>query len=245
MTGNSDGLSPTPSQFGGNPNRPVEKVSWNDVQIFLARLNALEAANLPAGWTYVLPSEAQWEYACRAGTTTAYSWGNDINATHANWNHGSESTLTRDVGQFSAANPWGFFDMQGNVREWTADWYEAAYPTGIVTDPTGPTSGSKRVDRGGSWSSNSSDYDRRRTIYKQPFSKRQNAIGFRLAFRQTSPPPPITNANFTTAINLWFSDEANATRTYGHIRDVNGRDEYGIRLQGSDDFQRGHQRLGR
>ena len=78
MTGNLDGLSPTPSQFGGNPNRPVENVSWNDVQVFLSRLNALEAANLPAGWSYVLPTEAQWEYACRAGTTTAYSWGNDM-----------------------------------------------------------------------------------------------------------------------------------------------------------------------
>ena len=221
MTGNSDGLSPTPSQFGGNPNRPVEKVSWNDVQIFLARLNALEAANLPAGWTYVLPSEAQWEYACRAGTTTAYSWGNDINATHANWNHGSDPDHTLNVGQFSS-NPWGFFDMQGNVREWTADWYEAAYPTGIVTDPTGPTSGSKRVDRGGSWSSNSSRLrSAERYTNSHGLDFKSNAIGFRLAFRQTSPPPPITNANFTTAINLWFSDEANATRTYGHIRDWN------------------------
>ena len=100
---------------------------------------------LPAGWAYVLPTESQWEYACRAGTTTAYSWGNTIASSNANWNHGADPNQTVDVGQFSA-NPWGFFDMHGNVWEWTADWYQAAYPTGNpVVDPSGPASGSYRV----------------------------------------------------------------------------------------------------
>ena len=219
MTGNTNSLSPTPSQFGGNPNRPVENVSWNDLQIFLARLNTLEAANLPAGWTYVLPTEAQWEYACRAGTTTAYSWGDDINSTRANYN-ASGINQTLDVGQYSA-NPWGFFDMHGNVHEWVFDRYESAYPTGSVSNPSGPSSSSgTRVHRGSSWPSHTA---LPRSARRGNFAEwnKNNTLGFRLAFRQTSPPPPITDDNFTTAINMWFTNEANATRTYGHIRDWN------------------------
>ena len=103
----------------------------------------------PTGWKYVLPTEAQWEYACRAGTTTAYSWGNDINSSRANYNwdggsnDGNDYKQTRDVGQY-AANPWGFFDMQGNVWEWVSDW-KANYLTGAQTNPEGPASGSYRV----------------------------------------------------------------------------------------------------
>ena len=117
-------------------------------QIFLSQLNSIEqtAGRLPTGWKYVLPTEAQWEYACRAGTTTAYSWGNDINSSRANYNwdgggnDGNDFKQTRDVGQY-AANPWGFFDMQGNVWEWVSDW-KANYLTGAQTNPEGPASGS-------------------------------------------------------------------------------------------------------
>ena len=150
MKGNSNGLSSTPSQWSNNPNRPVEKVSWDDVQIFLTRLNEMQADVLTPGWSYTLPTESQWEYASRAGTTTKYSWGNDINPSHANYDNNIGQTS--DIGQY-AVNPWGFFDMQGNVWEWTADLYQAAYPTdNPAIDPTGPTSGSRRVPRGGSWS---------------------------------------------------------------------------------------------
>ncbi len=149
MTGNTDSLSATPStRYNGNANRPVETVSWDDIQIFLSRLNAQQSGNIPAGWSYVLPTEAEWEYACRAGTTTAYSWGATIATSNANYSS-SGLSQTSDAGNY-AANPWGFFDMHGNVWEWTADRY-GTYSSGAQTDPTGAASGSYRVIRGGSW----------------------------------------------------------------------------------------------
>ncbi|MDA9961833.1 SUMF1/EgtB/PvdO family nonheme iron enzyme [Opitutales bacterium] len=181
MTGNSNQLSATPSQYTGN-DRPVEKVSWDDAQIFLTRLNAAEqaAGRLPAGWSYVLPTESEWEYACRAGTTTAYSWGNSIAASNANYSS-SGISQTRDVGQY-AANPWGFHDMHGNVMEWTADWYQAAYPSGTVTDPTGPASGSRRVRRGGSWNYPGTNLRSAERDYFTP-GYRSNNLGFRVGFK--------------------------------------------------------------
>ena len=161
----------------------MEQVSWADAQIFLTRLNAQQSANIPAGWAYVLPTESQWEYACRAGTSTMYSWGNDINATRANYS-GSGLSQTRDVGYYDA-NPWGFFDMHGNVWEWTADWYQAAYPTGNpVVDPTGPASGSYRIKRGGAWNDGTSNLrSARRSSLTSP-SNRDAGLGFRVGFQQ-------------------------------------------------------------
>jgi formylglycine-generating enzyme required for sulfatase activity len=193
MTGNINSLSPTPSQWSGNPNRPVEMISWDDVQVFLSRLNAQQSANLPAGWSYVLPTESQWEYACRAGMTTMYSWGNDINATRANYNwdggahDGNDFKQTRDVGQY-AANPWGFFDMHGNVWEWTADWFQAAYPSGNpVVDPTRSASGLFRVARGGSWGNDWSSLRSAQRFEKSPITPpifRTGNLGFRVGFQQ-------------------------------------------------------------
>jgi formylglycine-generating enzyme required for sulfatase activity len=189
MTGNTDSLSATPSNWPNNPNRPVEQVSWADAQVFLTRLNAQQSANIPAGWAYVLPTESQWEYACRAGTTTAYSWGATIASSNANYNwdgganDGSDFKQTRDVGQY-AANPWGFFDMHGNVWEWTADRYQAAYPTGNpVIDPTGPASGSHRVRRGGSWYGGGADLRSAKRLYITP-SSRYITLGFRVGFQK-------------------------------------------------------------
>jgi len=186
MSGNTetnssgDVISATPSQFGGNPDRPVERVSWEDIQVFLTRLNSQQAGNIPAGWAYVLPTDAQWEYACRAGTTTVYSWGDSISASDANYN--SNIGQTADVGQYSA-NPWGFFDMHGNVWEWTADAY-ANYATGAQTDPFNVgTTGSIRVLRGGSWSYTGTFLRSAYRFYHSP-SGRNSHFGFRVGFQQ-------------------------------------------------------------
>jgi large repetitive protein len=210
MTGNSNGLSATPSNWPNNANRPVDKVSWDDVQIFLTRLNAAEqaAGRLPAGWSYVLPTESEWEYACRAGTTTIFSWGDTATSTQANFKgtnpYGGAATgpnleQTTDVGSYGA-NPWGFFDMHGNVLEWTADWYVAAYPTGSVTDPTGPASGSHRVERGGAWSPPGA-YLRSATRAVNATGARTTEVGFRVGFKQVSfnSAPVFTSTEVTSA----------------------------------------------
>ena len=190
MNGNPEGLNADPSHFKGS-NRPVEKVSWLDAQIFLTRLNEIEqsAGRLPNDWKYVLPTEAEWEYACRAGTTTAYSWGNDINSSRANYNwdgganDGNDSKQTLEVGQFSS-NPWGFYDMHGNVWEWVHDW-RANYLSGAQTDPEGPASGSKRVFRGGSWSGDGGKRLRSAQRNGHTPGHRHNSFGFRVGFQNS------------------------------------------------------------
>ena len=149
MTCNSEGLNAKPSNWPNNNDRPVERISWNDIQVFLSRLNDMQeaAGRLPAGWKYVLPTEAQWEYACRAGTTTAYSWGNDINSSLANFS--ANIGQTSNVGIYSS-NPWGFFDMHGNVWEYVYDWKEQ-YSSTPKINPEGPALGVSKIVRGGGW----------------------------------------------------------------------------------------------
>ena len=131
-----------PSHFSGE-NRPVEQVSWEDVQAFIQQLNE-EMDDV-----YRLPTEAEWEYACRAGTTTKWSFGNDEDSfgDYA-WYEGNNSSIgTKEVGT-KLPNPWGLYDMHGNVWEWCQDFY-GAYVNDWQTDPSGPVSGSDRVMRGG------------------------------------------------------------------------------------------------
>ncbi|MDA1277994.1 MAG: formylglycine-generating enzyme family protein [Verrucomicrobia bacterium] len=155
-----------PSGFPSNLNRPVEQVSWNEAMSYCAKLTASEkaAGRLQAGWEYRLPTEAEWEYACRAGTSTPFHYGNDLRSGMANFDgtreyaggtgtvnnpNGTFLERTTTVGSY-AANAFGLYDMHGNVWEWCLDRY-GDYPAGSVTDPKGPSSGSFRVFRGGSW----------------------------------------------------------------------------------------------
>jgi formylglycine-generating enzyme required for sulfatase activity len=122
------------------PNNPVETVNWDDAQAFISKLNANAD-----GYRYRLPTEAEWEYAARAGTTGDY--GGDIDAMA--WYATNSGRMSHPVAK-KQANAWGLFDTYGNVWEWTADWF-GRYPAGQVTDPVGPSSGSHRVDRGGGY----------------------------------------------------------------------------------------------
>ena len=133
-----------PSQFRGD-DQPVEQVTWDDCQDFSQKMREL------TGKPIRLPTEAEWEYACRAGTTSEYCNGGDEAALRkAGWFHGNSNSQTQPVGRL-AANGWGLHDMHGNVWEWCQDFH-GAYGSKNVTDPKGATSGDARTCRGGSWS---------------------------------------------------------------------------------------------
>ena len=134
-----------------NPAHPAVYVSWDDIQAFIAALNAAEGSDV-----YRLPTEAEWEYSCRAGTETRWSFGEDESelgqyAWYRDnaWNVGEK--YAHAVGT-KLPNPWGLYDMHGNVWEWVHDWY-GSYTSGAETDPPGPSTGSNRVRRGGSFNS--------------------------------------------------------------------------------------------
>lgn len=137
-------MGANPSQFKAVQN-PVECVSWDDCQLFLAKLREKNPKI-----DFRLPTEAQREYACRAGTTTKYFFGNSdaVQEDYA-WCHGNSEDKPHPVGGKNP-NPWGLFDMHGNVLEWCADWYGGIYAAAETVDPIGPSAGQDRVLRGGS-----------------------------------------------------------------------------------------------
>ena len=174
-----------PSRFKGSVKLPVENVSWEDCQAYIEKLNALNVA--PSGFKFSLPTEAQWEYACRAGTTTPFHFGSVLNGDQANcdgnYPYGTETKgpyleRTSEAGSYPS-NAWGLYDMHGNVWEWCSDWHDE-YPSGAVTDPVGPSTGSYRVIRGGSWFSLAGHCRSAYRFFNDP-SGRGSLIGVRLS----------------------------------------------------------------
>ena len=181
-------MKKNPSNFQGNPLQPVESVSWKDASSFLKKLNKKAEDGL-----FRLPTEAEWEYACRAGSTTAFFFGDDPAQLHKHanfcdakcsygWMDASQDdgfATTAPVKSFQP-NAWGLYDMHGNVWEWCADKY-GPYPDGPVKNPLG-TSGSDRVSRGGGWSNPATCRSAMR-VRNTP-DNTANDLGFRLVWQQ-------------------------------------------------------------
>jgi formylglycine-generating enzyme required for sulfatase activity len=172
-----------PSRFnrsnGGGPNHPVETVSWNDAVEFCRKLSAL-ASERRAGRVYRLPTEAEWEYAARAGTSSPYFYDVSKMDDYA-WHTGNSGGKTHEVGR-RQPNPWGLYDISGNVWEWCADYKENYPDAGLAVDPSGPKTGSSRVFRGGCWMSSRREWLRtaHRSLFGVGPERAQANIGFRV-----------------------------------------------------------------
>jgi formylglycine-generating enzyme required for sulfatase activity len=176
-------MGDNPSECKHDDRRPVEMVSWLRAKEFCQRLTAyLHRRGEIEPWQHVrLPTEAEWEYACRAGTTTAFHTGDDETRLRtAAWCGRLFREGTRRVRE-GRCNPWGLFDMHGNVWEWCEDWYAKSYDPTDTTDPAGPRTGLMRVHRGGSWRSPAQDCRsaRRKQRGENGF---ENTVGFRVCF---------------------------------------------------------------
>ena len=193
--------------FGGlngieKSDHPVTHLSWNDANAYCKWLTSehRQAGLLPEGYVYALPTEAQWEYCCRAGTTTSYSFGNTVNYDQANFRTYNNGRVGRDGGKevndkyreetiavgSLPANAWGIHDLHGNAWEWTRDWF-GELSDQAATDPTGARKGKKRVLRGGGWRGVSQQGRSANRYMDHPYLGYSD-LGFRLVLQKVSQP---------------------------------------------------------
>jgi formylglycine-generating enzyme required for sulfatase activity len=172
-----------PSRFRDDRNLPVDTVSWNDCQVFMKRLRARDKRH------YRLPTEAEWEYACRAGTPTPFYTGETISTVEANYygdavygngKKGANRKKTTKVGSFPP-NAWGLYDMHGNVAQWCQDRF-ANYPQQPVVDPQGGDKQGSRVLRGGSWGDAPARCRSACRAWDSPDNRGGGTFGFRVCF---------------------------------------------------------------
>jgi formylglycine-generating enzyme required for sulfatase activity len=161
-------MGTNPSHFLGDENLPVDHVSREAALGYCTALTQQEraAGRIPANSTYRLPTEAEWEYACRADTTTRFSYGDDPDYSQLGdyaWFDANSDRKTHPVGQ-KLPNPWGLYDMHGNVWEWCLDWWDWSLTGGLALNPVGPDWGLDWVIRGGDWSLGP-DYSRSASRY--------------------------------------------------------------------------------
>ncbi len=204
-------MGDAPSHFSGEANLPVENVSWFEAGAFCEKLTemARRSGAIPDGWAFALPTEAQWEYACRAGTTGGHYGDLDTVA----WNEHNAGRRTHPVG-LKPANAWGFHDMLGNVWEWCADGY-APYTGDAATDPRGPADAKERAFRGGCWN-HADPFCTADFRHHRPPQHKLGDLGFRVALVRAAPSaapvrapaksatpagPPPSNAPVTGAPN--------------------------------------------
>lgn len=170
-----------PSHFTGDTNRPVEKVSYYEAEGYCQELTRREqkAGNLPPDYAYRLPTEAEWEFACGAGTTNLFYFGNATNEAAAYaWTMENSEGTTHPVGQ-KLPNRLGLYDMHGNVWEWCSDWF-APYPAAPLTDPKGAPPSKFKVFRGGGWNQ-AIEFARTRNRFMMAPSNGIHFVGFRVA----------------------------------------------------------------
>jgi formylglycine-generating enzyme required for sulfatase activity len=174
MRGNNQGINSTPSKFTNKPNHPVEMVSNKDALVFLMQLTMDQASLIPSGWKFSLPSEEQWEYACRSNTKTAYSFGPKITKSNANynWNGVKETKQTKEVGCFPP-NQWGFHDLHGNVWELTSTNFNGFYAN--------QKNSILPIRKGGSYSNKASFI---RSAIRLPSPPHFDDIGFRVCLKE-------------------------------------------------------------